>query len=301
MSEARAPGRPWLVVGATGFVGRHLTRALDDAGVAWVGTRRNPDGDDDLEALDLPAPAGTLDALLERHRPAVVALLAGHRPGASEDEMTALHRDGATGLLEALRRTVPDARVIVLGSAAELGDTDGPARPVSPYGRAKAAATQAVLADAYGDLDVTVARLFNAVGPGQGPGLVAGAILARLADGERPLRLTAADAVRDWIDVRDVARALVALGRADEAPRLVDLATGRGVPVAELGRTLVELAGGELETVPRDPDQGVARSVGDPSALARLGATPEIPLRQSLEDQWRAAGSPRQPPTEADG
>jgi nucleoside-diphosphate-sugar epimerase len=301
MSEGRHPGRPWLVVGATGFVGRHLGRALDEAGLPWIGTRRAPGEDDALEALDLPAPAATLDRLLSRHRPAVVALLAGHHPGASEAEMTALHRDGATGLLDAVRRTVPDARVIVLGSAAELGESDdtmGPPGPVSPYGRAKAAATEAVLSDASADLDVTVARLYNAVGPDQGPGLAAGAILARLADGERPLRLSAADAVRDWIDVRDAARALVALGQAETPPRLVDLATGRGVPVAELGRILVELAGGELVTVPRRPEEGVARSVGDPSGLEALGATPEIPLRQSLEDQWRAAGSPRQEPAE---
>ncbi len=85
--------------------------------------------------------------------------------------------------------------------------------PRDAYGRSKYLATSAGLAE-RSPLEVMVARVFNPIGPGTPPTQAFGRFADRLTDPDAdPLDLVVGDldARRDFIDVRDVARAMIAL------------------------------------------------------------------------------------------
>ena len=203
--------------------------------------------------------------------------------------------------------------MVLAGSAAELGPVpvgdlpvgeDYPCRPGDAYGLSKWLATTAGLA-ARPPLEVIVARVFNPVGPGQ-PGSQA---LGRFADllndpGPDPLHLTVGDldARRDFIDVRDVARAFIALALLGHPGQVYHVGTGRSHRVREGLDGLIGLSGRKVE-VEVDPlrsrGRGPDDSRADPTRLmTHTGWRPEIGWEQSLADLWdEARARPRLPLT----
>jgi GDP-4-dehydro-6-deoxy-D-mannose reductase len=287
-----------LVIGANGFLGSALLAQLAAAGVPAVGAR-GP-GALPLDLLDRPA----LKRVLRQVRPRRIVNAAGHPPGASDEEMRRIHLEGSRNLLAAQEESGLACRTILLGSAAEYGNSpenvgsgeDDPPHPLSAYGRIKARQSEAGLDARSRGADVVIARVFNTTGPGQGKHLLAGALLDRLARGERPLRVEQSNFVRDWLDIRDTARALVRIGEAVATPAVVNVCTGEGRPVEELARALAKLAGGRVEPMPAAISAEVLwRSVGRPDRLWSLGWRPEVPFERSLRDQWLAGGSTRRP------
>ena len=93
---------------------------------------------------------------------------------------------------------------------------DAPIAPISPYAESKAAA-EALLFDAAASTGVplVVARPFPHTGPGQDTRFVLPAFAARLRAakqaGDRTFAVGTLDVVRDFLDVRDVVAAYLAL------------------------------------------------------------------------------------------
>ncbi len=212
-----------------------------------------------LLALDLAgAPAGQLASLLASVRPAVVVNCAGRTAG-SADELNLAHVATVQRLLRELEAMADRPRLIHIGSAAEYGrqPEDAPVRedattvPLGAYGMSKLKATQLVT-DAVdrGAVDGVVLRVFNAVGPGMPPGTLAGAALARLraalVAGSGEIEMGPLGTVRDFVDVRDIAAAVVA---ACVAPALslpqpvVNVGTGRASTSRELVEALARRVG----------------------------------------------------------
>jgi nucleoside-diphosphate-sugar epimerase len=215
--------------------------------------------------------------------------------------MRRIHLVGSGNLLAAVAESRRACRVLLVGTAAEYGNTaagagadeDSPLLPLSAYGRIKALASEGALQARARGLDLAVARVFNTIGPGQGAHLLAGAMLARLRQGEQPLRVRDANFVRDWTDVRDVARALVLVAETAAAPPVVNVCTGTGRRVGEVAQRLAGLAGAAVELAETEPSAALPwHSVGVPHRLSALGFAPAIPFARGLADQWRAAGSP---------
>ena len=128
-----------------------------------------------------------------------------------------------------------------------------------------------------------------------------GRFARRLAEpGTDPIRLSVGDldARRDFIDVRDVARALVALAVEGKAGRLYHVGTGRSHAVRDGLDHLIQRSGRavtvEIALVP-----GARRGPGDSRAaigriVAETGWRPAIGWRQSLEDLWDEARARRE-------
>lgn len=287
------------MIGASGLLGGAVAARLGRSGRPWIGASRSglPGRLRRLDLLDREGLRRTLDEV----RPRFVVDAAGHPPGASAEEMRDIHLVGSGNLLAAVEESGRACRVLLVGTAAEYGnaaagpgsDEDAELRPLSAYGRIKALASErALLARARG-VDLVVARVFNTIGPGQGSHLLAGALLARLARGEQPLRVRDANFVRDWADVRDVARALVLVAETAAAPPVVNVCTGTGRRVAELASRLAGLASAAVELEETAVSAALPwRSVGLPHRLRALGFEPSFRFARSLADQWRAAGSP---------
>jgi UDP-glucose 4-epimerase len=174
-------------------------------------------------------------------------------------------------------------------------DEDHPLEPKSPYGVSKLTAEGYVrLYWRLHGLAGLVVRPFSVYGPRQRK-LVVYDLLARLHDGERPLRIRGApDVTRDFVFAEDAARALVALARmAPGRAETYNLATGGGTSLQELATLLVSLSGidAEVEFTGSVRAGDPYRWTGDPRRALALGVGCDTPLAEGLRRtvEWFAA------------
>jgi GDP-4-dehydro-6-deoxy-D-mannose reductase len=305
MSAAIPGDRSALIIAGTSFVGRHLREHLRALDVPFHATSRTPSPH--YHSCDLHEPA-QIDALLESLRPRWIFQCGGVTGQANRAELYRLHERATEDLLTAVRRHVPDAVVVLFGSAAEYGPVppeglpigeETPARPQSPYGQSKLAQFYVAQRMAHAHrLRVHVVRPFNILGPGLGNHYVAGALLRRLRElkkagksGDVPI--VNGSATRDLIDVRDVVDAVCRLA-LDAPPEtgevgLFNIATGQETPVLELAAHLCQLAGGfhAVDAGAANSRSAIDRSCGDASRLeATTGWRPRWDWRRSLRDMW---------------
>ncbi|MBL8863343.1 MAG: NAD(P)-dependent oxidoreductase [Planctomycetes bacterium] len=282
-----------LVLGSTGFLGRLALAELRAAGhavEAWSrgaadvparGERRV-----DLARDELPVPSARPDAALCLAGPAVPARFTAGVEGAETLSIT-------SRVLEHLERHAPGARLVLVSSAHVLAPSaarlaeDAARAPQGDYGAAKARAED--LALAAGGLEVVVARLFGSLGPGLPRGLLVPELLAELARGARHVRLAGPDGARDWMDGRDVARALRLLLEHRHVPgRIVHVGTGRATRASELAARLARAVGSRAR-IEFAPGEAPAR-IADP---ARLVAVTGSDRRRDLDDTlaWIVRGT----------
>ena len=145
-----------------------------------------------------------------------------------------------------------------------------------------------------------VARVFNPIGPGTPATQAFGRFADRLTDPDAdPLNLVVGDldARRDFIDVRDVASAMIALALRGHAGHVYNVGTGQSRPVREGLERLIELSGRTVR-VSVDPALQSRRGPVDSRAnidriVSHTGWQPAISWEQSLDDlAGVAAGRP---------
>jgi GDP-4-dehydro-6-deoxy-D-mannose reductase len=282
-----------LMTGGAGFVGRHLAALLVEKGwLVWSLDRRHggAPGTTKIES-DLLDPR-LVESAVKQARPRLVFHLAGRTPANSADSTASDWLSGdpvAThNLLEAVRLQAPDARVLVVSSSAVYGNAliqpiseACPLRPTTLYGVTKA--TVELVAQRFHtthEMFVVRARAFNLLG----------AQVARIRSGasEPVLRLRHRATARDYLDVRDAARAYFGLLEQGAAGGVYNVCSGRATGIGVLADRLLHLADvwARIEETAPEPLPGdVVTQAGDPGALAATtGWRPEIPLDQSLRD-----------------
>lgn len=297
-----------LVTGAAGFLGPHVMEAARDA---WPGAEiaaidlRPAAGADRMLVGDLRQPT-VVRAMVAAESPEVVLHLAGILGGTLEELYDANVRC-TENLLAAVAAEAPEARVVVTGSAAEYGAVpadelpvveDRAPSPLSHYGLSKTWQTACALYHANTDVDVTVGRIFQMLGPNMPESLFAGSVcaqLARIAEGAAPAEVRVGDleARRDFLDVSDVATALVALAAKGGRGDVHNICRGESVTMAELLDIMVDASGLEVRVV-RDPQRArpsdVPDSRGSHGRLTRAtGWQPSVTVARSAAAVVREA------------
>ena len=302
-----------LVTGASGFVGRHLVTALRDDG-AEAYPCGGPHDSADALTIDLDDVQTIRDAL-DAARPTHVFHLAAQTfvPDSLQSP-EATYRTNVIGtalVAHAIREFAKSngsmPRLLFTSSAEVYGAREPrefplqeslDPRPANPYAASKAAAEAILLGEARSfGLDVVIARAFNHIGPGQNDRFVVPAFasqLARIARGAPPILLIGnVDAARDFLDVRDVVRAYVALASEGERGEIYNVCSGDAVTIRDVLRELVTIAHVPVE-IREDPARlrpsDVPLFVGSARKLReRTGWMPEITLGRSLRDVYEAA------------
>jgi NDP-hexose 4-ketoreductase len=300
-----------MVIGASGFLGAHVRRQAQAGGIEVItagrpgsaGSRRHQQVD---LARDTPA---RIASVIADAAPDAVVNCAGATTGPS-DALVAANVTSVFALAKAMlivttKGLVP-VRLVHLGSAAEYGRTEpgvevserAAPRPAAMYGVTKLAGTRLVELAAAAGLDAVVLRVFNPVGPGAPltslPGRLVAELRRALADGT-DVRLGPLDTVRDFVDTRNVADAVLAAAAAPVLPRpVLNVGSGLGIPVRTVVKELCAI-GGYASPVHEDR-RDVARPVDIPwqqadisCAVEDLGWKPRRDLATSLIDMWEAS------------
>ncbi|MGO8908883.1 MAG: NAD-dependent epimerase/dehydratase family protein [Bradyrhizobium sp.] len=294
------------ITGAKGFIGRYLVRELADTGCTVHGIGHGAINDSDRLRLGLQTwlngeiDAANLNALARHGLPSRIFHLAGGSSvGLSIEQPFEDFSRTVTStarLLEWLRGEAPECRLIVASSAAVYGsDHRGPISeaaalaPMSPYGFHKQMMEQLCrgYAATFG-IHSTVARLFSVYGPHLRKQLLWD-ICSRLQWDRRTLLLGGTgDEIRDWTDVRDVARLLTKIGelRQEATFQVINGGSGSGTRVADIAAIVVKNWGCDVTV----RYSGAVRA-GDPFSLLAddtgLRALPfdwRIPIDRGLLD-----------------
>jgi NDP-hexose 4-ketoreductase len=298
-----------LLLGASGFLGAHVARAAELLPeIELIPHLRLAAGD--AVALDLAAAdSRQVEEMLERVQPDVVVNAVG-ATGSDPKRLEALNVRVIELLLAAFGRTLPVARLVTFGSAAEYGptpagrpiDEESATSPVSSYGRSKLAGTRLVVEAAEaGRVDGVVLRVFNPLGAAMPATTLAGSAARRLrhamAEHQAAIRLGPLDDHRDFVDARDVADAVVAVARvAEVGARVLNVGSGMATRNRDLVRQLADLAGfrGEILEDAAAPERSGAvhwQQAGI-SRLQQIGWEPRRSLRQSLVSLWEGDAGP---------
>ncbi len=216
-----------LVTGGKGFLGTHLASALvplcrkldcygGDVRDIWRFARPY-DIVCHLAALNKAGPGGSTDALFDVN---VNGTLAVMRYCATSGARCVFASSSAVYAPSPVRRP--------LGEGARIA-------PASPYGMSKMLAEDVCRHYAHDHgVRVAVLRIFNIYGNGQEEPFLVPYAMRQLSQG-KPVVLKTPEAVRDFIHVRDVARAYIAACRHEHKGfRVFNVGTGRGMRVADM-------------------------------------------------------------------
>lgn len=303
------------VLGARGFLGQHVVKALAEGGHRVLAVARSFegatafDGLDDVERVELDVwdKAG-----IERILPfseTVVQLVGNTSPATGGRSLAADVREHVMPHVEFLDQCVSAGvrRVIFASSGGTVygaaAGTDGaitelsPTHPISSHGLSKLMIerTLALHGHLHG-LEYVILRIANAYGPLQtahrGQGLIP-AVLDRYRNGQPVTVFGDGSTIRDYVYGDDVAAAVRLAAELDGSPQLVvNIGTGIGSSVADIIGKIESIAGIRFEV-----DHRPARPVDVPASvldvtLARqeLGWTPAVDLCAGLTRTLRAHG-----------
>jgi UDP-glucose 4-epimerase len=296
-----------LVTGGAGFIGSHVVDELAGRGHEvhvidnfMNGRREHIAGlpSERVHEADIRDNA-RLASIVTAMEPAYVFHMAAIHfiPYCNEHpaEAVLINIQGTQNLLDALQLT-PVKGLFFASTAAVYPPKEGEhletdaSGPMDVYGATKLAGEALVRAfGATSGAPVAIGRLFNAVGHRETNPHLVPEIAAQLATGATTLRLGNLDPRRDYIDARDMARAIVAA--SEHVTRGVDvfnIGAGRQYSVIEVVRMCERILGRPIEVV---QEEGRIRKVERPSLLAGIrklakatGWRPEIDLDETLRE-----------------
>jgi GDP-4-dehydro-6-deoxy-D-mannose reductase len=210
-------------------------------------------------------------------------------------------------LLDHMKSAPTACRLLVVGSADEYGtvadpdrlplDEKSPVHPNNPYALAKSIQNQYCLGFAalYG-LDVVLTRSFNHTGPGQADTYVLPSFARQVAEIKLGLREPVIEVgnleiKRDFLDVRDVCSAYIALMEHGTKGEVYNVCTGGSYVLRDLLERMCRLAGVDVEIVVdpnrlRPADTPELRGVAD-KIRTDTGWKPEYSIEDTLGELIR--------------
>lgn len=289
-----------VVIGAAGFIGRYVCRYFSTFGWRVIGV-------DNVSAENAPVaflaayhsinlPSSALVKILSAEKPTLCVHCAGRASVALSltDPLADYHAGPVLTfeLLNVLRETTPDCRLIFLSSAAVYGN---PSRlpisesqepvPISPYGFHKWQSEQICteFATVYG-LRTASLRIFSAYGPGLRRQVLWDICRKVISEGRLALQGSGAES-RDFVHAQDIATAIRTVAdNGSMKGEVYNLASGQETTIKELASLVLKVAGSTLSP---EFDGVVPSGVplnwrADISKIEALGFSPSITLERGV-------------------
>lgn len=312
----------WLVTGGAGYIGAHVIRALQAAGMEPVViddlshglAHRVPEGVPLVQAR-IQDRAAVAQAIREHGVTGVIHLAALKAAGESVEQPLEYFTENVGGMLDllAVMRDEGVRNFVYSSSAAVYGTPesnpvreDAPLVPDNPYGETKVVGEWLARDSGVAwDLSWVALRYFNVAGAGSdelGDNSVNNLIpmvFAALDEGRRP-QIFGNDyptpdgtCIRDYIHVVDLAEAHVAAARLCESKQAADVfnvGRGQGSSVREVMDMITEVIGTDVnaEVAPRRPGDPPATFAQTDRIAEVLGWSASRDLSDMVATAWRA-------------
>lgn len=294
-----------LIAGGQGFIGKHLIENLLSSQHEIHVVSRKPGNIAGVQShvCDLVDEAQTV-RLVDQIKPERVFHLAGTSRVNDEAGLPPYFEQNVlttTSLLKGVAALNKPVTFFLASSAHVYGNQEGvvneqsPPQPASFYGFSKYLAEQALRQYTL-DCDFirgTVGRLYSCIGPGQGAGFAISDLAAKVkalpAKGG-VLQTGPLEAVRSFIDVRDLATVLSRLVEATPANRfeIYNVGADRYLSIREVLNILLKLSGKtpEIQSALAGPNAFKSLKMGT-ERLQALGKFTLRPLEDTLADILR--------------
>jgi UDP-glucose 4-epimerase len=299
-----------IVIGAGGFLGRHLGELLEHRGERALVVSRRPDRTflqhfapslTSMDAATFASPAGERAIAQAR---AVVYLKWGSVPATFAEQPWKEIAENVEPAFELFFRVAsisPRTKIVFLSSGGTIYGRDGaepkaetsPNDPISSYGLGKLMGEEALrFVGRSRGTPFAILRVSNAVGRWQRnetQGVVAAALRA-VRDGV-PLRLIGGGSqVRDFIDADDVAEAAYSACLDTSYPAATwNIGSGVGISIKDLLERIATVIDRPVPVEDAPP-----RSLDVPyivldcrKAAQELGWTAKVPIDRSISDLWK--------------
>ena len=301
-----------FVTGAEGFTGKHLVEYLRRRGYDVIGGVRNRARKLAFErqsgralVCDVSDAINVARAVASVKPDGIIHLAGTSQPHTANAEPLTAYQSIVSGwanVLDAVRRVVPRARV-VLSSACDVygnaGSDDHPATedtplaPVSTFGSLKATAESIARTFFLNyHTNITIVRPFHYTGPGQSEAFFFAAVAKRLADWDQnthgdDLKLPDLGFRRDLLHVADVVEAYAYLleeGRPNEA---YNICSGRTWTVREIVELIIQASGKNvhISELPSDDTGQITCLCGsNAKASTEFGWQPRYTAEQAVTE-----------------
>lgn len=250
-----------LITGSQGFVGNYLRQELEKNSYLVSGLDlMSGNGVFVADLLD----SAQVERIIARLAPDVIFHLAGQANVAKSwvipQETLEINVIAAVNLMEAVRKNVPDCRLVIIGSSDQYGNLGEAGRlisekvepkPQTPYAVSKQAQEEMarVFVQTY-DMHICMTRSFNHAGAGQSKGFLipdfASGIVAVERGAAPCLRVGNLTARRDFTHVKDVTRAYRLIGEKGSPGKVYNVGSGTAYSAQEILDRLCSMAKCEI-------------------------------------------------------
>lgn len=244
-----------FITGINGFTGIHLSKHLEAQGFDVYGTVVDETEHPKHFQCDITKKE-QVDAVMAEVAPDYVVHTAAIS-FVAESNASLIYDVNVIGTENILRSLIDNKvkprKVIIAGSATVYGnqgkevlDESMCPRPVNHYGCSKLA--MEYMASNYFDrLNIIITRPFNYTGPGQAAHFLIPKIVEHYRQGKKEIELGNLDVAREFNDVRDVCRIYEQLMLSDKHSEVVNLCTGRAIPLMDVIGLMNRIAGYEID------------------------------------------------------
>lgn len=307
-----------LITGITGFVSSHFLDYLNivEPGSEVMGIARDMDEFDKSRYPNLKITIKLIDLLnkdavgiiLSDFEPEYVLHLASVSSVAlswkTPLESFVNNTNIFLNLVEEIRLYKIKCRILSVGSSEEYGEVteqqlplteEHQLNPVSPY--AVARVSQEMLSTIYAEgfnLDIIITRSFNHIGPGQKDKFVISSFAKQLVElakndtKEKKIITGDLSITRDFLDVRDVAKAYYILLKKGKTNTVYNICSGRGIVLKDIITKMSDLLKINIQTEVNPqlirPNENRKITGSYQKMKNDYGWQPEITLEQSLTD-----------------
>lgn len=308
-----------LITGVTGFVGKYLTKYLleQNSDVKIFGTyiddREYENSKNELKNVDLIkcdiASETDIKNIIRKIKPDYIYHLAAMSSGneSEREKVFQVNVNGTMNILKECQKIDKKVRVLLASTSYIYGSSEkcqpfletDEENPVGIYAESKLEMEKRAKEYLSDKIEIIISRAFNHTGPGQTDNFVVPAFAKQIAEIEKGLidpilRVGNLEAVRDFLDVRDVIRVYHLLLTKGKSGEIYNVASGKKYSIKEILNKLLSYSKKQI-TIEKDPDRmrpsDIACSVGDYGKIkTELGWYPEIDFNKTLRltlDYWR--------------
>lgn len=265
-----------LIIGADGFVGKHLMKSVkmltDWNAIGTVFAAANSEMYPNLVHLDITKESDVRE-VINKTRPNIIVHMAAQSSVAlswTHPRLTIeVNIIGVINILNAVKDIVPSARVLLVGSSEEYGRVDVNDNPITEdhcpnpgniYAATKVMQNQIgkIYYDAF-NLDIIMTRSFNHIGPGQLPMFVISDFCQKIVSmeqnkAEKKLYVGNLNVERDFTDVRDIVEAYILLIQKGISGETYNIGSGKTMKISEILNIILSKTNVKPEII-QDPNK----------------------------------------------